>query len=230
MILSWIIDFFRLFFPQTCAVCGGMLGEKENYVCVHCHAHLPRTYYYLEEENEVARLFWGKVPLTRAASYFYYSKGSDYCQILYQLKYHQCKEIGEVMGRCMAAEMQTSMFFSGIDLIVPVPLHKKKEHQRGYNQCEWIAKGVSGVTGIPVNTSGLIRDVYNPTQTKKSAYERWENVENVFSVIYPEEFAGKHILLIDDVLTTGATLCACASVLKELGKAEVSILTLAVSR
>lgn len=229
MILSWIIDFFRLFFPRTCVVCGGALGENDNHICLSCQAHLPRTYYYLEEENKVARLFWGKVSLIHAASYFYYSKGSDYCRILYQLKYYHCKEIGETMGRCMAAEMQTSAFFCGIDLIVPVPLHKKKERLRGYNQCEWIAKGVSGVTGIPVNVSGLVRNVFNPTQTKKSAYERWQNVENIFSVLRPDEFAGKHILLIDDVLTTGATLNACASVLKELEGVKVSILTLAVA-
>ena len=229
MILNWITDFFRLFFPRTCVVCGGALGEKENYVCVGCHARLPRTHYHLEEDNEVARLFWGKVPLIHAASYFYYSKGSDYCRILYRLKYHHCKEIGEVMGRCMAVEMQTSAFFSGIDLIVPVPLHKKKERLRGYNQCEWIAKGVSAITGIPVNPSGLVRTVCNPTQTKKNVYERWNNVQHIFSVSCPEELAGKNILLIDDVLTTGATLHACASVLKELEGVEVSILTLAVA-
>lgn len=230
MILNWIIDFFHLFFPKTCVVCGGALGEKDHYLCVSCHAHLPRTGYYLEEDNDVARLFWGKVSLIHAASYFYYSKGSDYCRILYRLKYHYCKEIGEVMGRCMAAEMQNSMFFEGIDLIVPVPLHKKKQRLRGYNQCEWIAKGVSAVTGIPVNTSGLVRIVDNSTQTKKSAHERWENVQNIFSVVPSAEFANKHILLIDDVLTTGATLYACAAILKELEGVEVSILTLAVAR
>lgn len=227
--LSWIIDFFRLLFPRSCIVCGGALSEKDNYLCVSCHVHLPRTDYYLEEDNEVARLFWGKVSLQHAASYFYYSKGSDYCRILYRLKYHHCKEVGEVMGRFMAAEMQNSAFFNDVDLIVPVPLHKKKERLRGYNQCEWIAKGVSAVTGIPVNTSGLVRTVHNSTQTKKSANERWENVQNIFSVSFPEEFTAKHILLIDDVLTTGATLHACASVLKELDGVKVSILTLAVA-
>lgn len=230
MILSWIIDFLHLFFPETCVVCGGALGEKDRYLCVSCHAHLPLTGYYLEEDNDVARLFWGKVPLVHAASYFYYYKGSDYCRILYRLKYHHCKEIGEVMGRCMAAGIQASTFFKGIDLIVPVPLHKKKLRLRGYNQCEWIAKGISAVTGIPVNTSGLIRTVNNSTQTKKSARERWENVQNIFSVVSSGDFADKHILLIDDVLTTGATLYACATALKELEGVKVSILTLAVAR
>lgn len=229
MTLTWIINFVRLFFPRTCVVCGGGLGEKEDFICINCQAHLPRVSDCVSEESEVSRLFWGKVPLIRVASYFYYTKGSDYCHILHQLKYNNNKEIGEMMGRYMATEMLSSSFFDGIDLIIPVPLHKKKQRSRGYNQCEWIAKGISMVTKIPINTSGMVREVHNSTQTKKSSYERWENVQDVFVVASPGDFVGKHVLLIDDVLTTGATLCSCALVLKKLDGVEVSVLTLAVA-
>ena len=139
------------------------------------------------------------------------------------------KEIGEIMGRHLAVELLSSGFFEGIDMLVPVPLHKKKEKLRGYNQSEWIARGVSVITLIPVFTSGMVREKNTETQTHKSAFERWENVDGIFRVTIPEYFSGKHILIIDDVLTTGATIVACASAFDKVEDIRISILTLAVA-
>ena len=155
--------------------------------------------------------------------------GGDTRRILHSLKYGGQKEIGEIMGRHLAVELLSSGFFEGIDMLVPVPLHKKKEKLRGYNQSEWIARGVSVITLIPVFTSGMVREKNTETQTHKSAFERWENVDGIFRVTIPEYFSGKHILIIDDVLTTGATIVACASAFDKVEDIRISILTLAVA-
>jgi len=210
-------------------VCGGNLAIGEEFICTRCNVKMPRTNFHLQKDNEVERRFWGKISVETATSYFYYSKGSDYRRILFELKYHGCKELGEAMGRNMAAEISSSHFFKEIDLIVPVPLHRNKRESRGYNQSEWIALGISNATGIPMNICGLVRDVANSTQTRKSVFERWENVEGVFQNKRPEIFEGKHVLLVDDVLTTGSTLLSCATALNESSDVKISILTLALA-
>lgn len=190
---------------------------------------MPRTNYHLRKDNPVERLFWGKMPLERATAYFFYHKGSDFRNILYLLKYGGRKDLGEVMGRFMAAELLPAGFFRDIDRIVPVPLHPRKQKQRGYNQSECIVRGISAVTGIPADTSSVVRVKHTDTQTRKSVYERWENVDGIFEVRHPELFKGKHILIVDDVLTTGSTTTACADVFKGVEGIRISILTLAVA-
>ena len=175
------------------------------------------------------QLFWGKIPLERATSFFFYRKGSDFRQILHQLKYGGRKELGAIMGRYMASELLPSGFFKGIDVIIPVPLHKKKQQLRGYNQSEWIVRGIAAVTGIPVNTESVIRKKNTETQTRKSTFERWENVDGIFELRSSEHLQGKHVLVVDDVLTTGATTVACVSALMEVQGIRISILTLAVA-
>ncbi len=190
---------------------------------------MPRTNYHLRKDNPVERLFWGKIPLERATAYFFYHKGSDFRNILYRLKYGGRKDLGEIMGRFVAAELLPAGFFRGIDCIVPVPLHPRKQELRGYNQSECIVRGISAVTGIPADTSSVIRMKHTGTQTRKSVYERWENVDGIFGVRHPELFKGKHILIVDDVLTTGSTTTACADVFKGVEGIRISILTLAVA-
>ena len=174
-------------------------------------------------------MVWGKLPLERATSYFFYHKGSDFRRILHQLKYGGRKDLGETMGRFMAAELTVSGFFHSVDVIVPIPLHPRKQRMRGYNQSECIAKGVAAVTGIPLDAASVMRRKHTETQTSKSAYERWENVDGIFHLRHPERFVGKHILLVDDVLTTGATTTACADVFRDVEGVRISVLTLAVA-
>ena len=190
---------------------------------------MPKTNYHLVADNELEKRFWGKFPIERASAYFHYVKGSDFDKILFELKYHGQKEVGEYMGRYMANDLLASGFFNEIDIIVPVPLHKKREKERGYNQSEWIASGISKITGIPVNTNSIKRVEANTTQTRKSLWDRWENVQNLFAVVSSSELQGKHILLVDDVLTTGATIASCASKIMEVRGVRISVLTLAAA-
>lgn len=226
---DWFQAFLSLFFPRCCIVCGNPLAKGEAYLCAHCNMNLPRTNLHKLRDNAVEQLFWGKIPLERAASFFYYRKGSDFRKILHRLKYGGEKEIGEAMGRCMATELLPYHFFSGIDVIIPVPLHPKKQRTRGYNQSEWIARGVSVISGIPVDTTSVSRNKKTDTQTRKTLFERWDNVDRAFTLHLPERFVGKHLLIIDDVLTTGATTVACASAFEGVGEIRISVLTLAVA-
>lgn len=223
------LSFIHLFFPRQCVVCGCALQEGEEGICMKCNMEMPRTNFHLHQDNPVERLFWGKMPLERATSYFYYHKGSDFRYILHKLKYEGRKDLGEIMGRFMAAELASTDFFKDIDVIIPVPLHPRKQKSRGYNQSECIATGISAFTGISVDTTSVVRKKHTDTQTRKSAYERWENVDGIFCLHHPERFKNKHILLIDDVLTTGATTTACADAFAGVEGIRISILTLAVA-
>ncbi len=194
---------------------------------MHCLAGLPRTNFHQLKDNQVEKNLWGKLPVERATSFLYYTKGGDVSRILYELKYHGYKEVGEVMGRIAAAELSSSVFFKDIDYLIPVPLHKKRQRWRGYNQSEWIAFGISKITGIPVLAGALKRNIYTETQTHKGLFGRWENVKDIFSCTDPASLQGKHILLVDDVLTTGATLVACADALKDVPGVRISVFTLA---
>jgi Predicted amidophosphoribosyltransferases len=227
--IQWIDALLNLLFPRSCVVCGGCLVKGEEAVCTMCNSRMPRTNYHLHPNNEIEQRFWGKAEIERATSYFFYNKGSDYRHILFKLKYNGYKELGEVMGRYMANELQTTDFFKGIDVVIPVPLHSKRKRVRGYNQSEWIALGISHATGIPLDLNTLVRSVSNNTQTRKSVFDRWENVKDVFQVASSEKIQGKHILLVDDVLTTGATLVSCAAKLLESSDVKISIITLAVA-
>lgn len=229
LIKDWLYSFLSLWFPRCCVVCGESLAKGEECICTMCNINLPRTDYHLRKDNPVEKLFWGKFPLERATSFFFYRKGSDFRQVLHQLKYGGQKEIGAIMGRYMASELQASDFFHGVDVIIPIPLYKKKQQIRGYNQSEWISRGIMAVTGIPVDTEAIIRRKNTETQTQKSALERWENVDGIFELHRSEYLAGKHILIVDDVLTTGATTVACASRLAEIEGVRISVLTLAMA-
>lgn len=228
-LLKWFRSFLHLFFPRCCVVCGNPLQEGEEVLCLRCNMDMPRTDFHLLKDNPVERMFWGKVPLERAAVYFFYQKGSAYRHLLYKLKYEGRKDVGETMGRFMAEELKKAGFFQGIDVVVPVPLHPRKLRKRGYNQSEYIARGVASVTGIAVDSSSVARIRETDSQTRKSAYERWENVKGIFRLSAPERFVGKHVLIVDDVLTTGATTTACADAFAEVEGIRISVLALAVA-
>ena len=227
---TWFHSFWSLLSPRCCVVCGSPLSRGEECLCTCCNINLPRTGFHLRKDNPVECLFWGRIPgLKRASSFLFYRKGSDFRRILHLLKYGGYKELGEVMGRYMAAELSSGEFFDGVDMIIPVPLHRKKQKLRGYNQSEWIARGIASVTGIPLCAECMIREKNTETQTRKSTFERWENVEGIFRLCDTVHFEGKHVLLVDDVLTTGATTVACASAFARVSGIRISVLTLAVA-
>lgn len=226
---TYISSLINLLFPRCCTVCGSPLVRGEDFLCTSCLLNLPRTNYHLLSENPVERLFWGQITLVRATSYFYYYRGSEMRKIIHEMKYGGKKEIGEVMGRNMAAELQQSNFFDDIDLLIPIALHSKRQRMRGYNQSEWIAKGVASVTDLPIDIDAVKRVKHVETQTQKTPFERWENVQQIFQLQYPERLEGKHVLVIDDVVTTGATALAFIESFAPLKDTKVSLLTLAVA-
>jgi ComF family protein len=226
---NYINALLELFYPRLCLVCGEKLIADENYICLKCLLHAPRTNFHLEPENRMEQVFYGRVPIERATAFFEFKKGSNYQKILHHLKYKGSKELGEFMGSRYAGEIKDSNFTQHIDLICPVPLHPRKERKRGYNQSYHLAKGLSDVLQIPIANDALVRKTFSSTQTRKTRYERWENVEDIFQVISPVSFTKKHILLIDDVVTTGATLEACAATILKSCDCKISLLTLAIA-
>jgi ComF family protein len=226
MIKQYIQDFIYLIFPRLCTGCGRCLVKGEGFVCFNCLIRMPRTQFHLQQGNPLEQIFWGRVKIEKATAWFYYQKGSDYQQILHHLKYKGMREIGVELGRGFAAELKESDYFGEVDMIVPVPLHPKKERQRGYNQSQAIAEGISGILSIPIEKEILFRRYYTESQTRKGRFERWENVSDLFGLKKEGFFAGKHVLLVDDVITTGSTIEACARKILECEGAKVSVATL----
>lgn len=221
-------DFLHLFFPNVCLLCKTPLIDGEEQLCLHCLCDLPRTQYHLRQNNPVEQLFAGKVNITAATAFLHYEKDSHVQKLIYALKYYDNKELGYLLGRIAALELkETHSPLCCADLLIPIPLHPRKIKKRGYNQSEWIARGVSSILHIPVDTSHLSRIKKTDTQTHKSIYERWGNVQDVFSITNPQTLEGRHILLIDDVITTGSTLEACVLLLENIPQTQVLVLVLA---
>ncbi|MCF8378551.1 MAG: ComF family protein [Bacteroidales bacterium] len=226
--MSLLMDILSFVYPLTCEVCGRMLADSEIVLCSYCNIKLPRSNYHLNDENPMVQLFWGRVEIARASSFFFFYKGSPYQSLLHKLKYKGKKDIGLTLGRLFAAELIETAF-SKTDIIIPVPLHPKKKKKRGYNQSEMIAKGMSELFKTELNTQILLRKGYAGTQTNKNRFDRFLNMKDQFSLELPEKIRGKSVLLVDDVVTTGSTLEACAQLLIDAGCKEVSILTLAIA-
>jgi len=223
----WYINVLEFFFPTLCVTCGSRLVTQEKFLCIDCWLDLPVTNFHLHDKNKVEQLFWGRVKIENATAFFTYNKGSNYQHLIHFIKYKGLKELGFETGRRFGTALSESPEYKSIDFVVPVPLHPKKQKSRGYNQSEWIAGGISEALEKPVSVNNLRRNLHTSTQTRKNRYERWENVESIFEVITPNEFKGKHILLIDDVVTTGSTIESCASQLLRIENVKVSIATLA---
>ena len=224
--MPFLSEFLNLIYPKICITCDRLLNKDEKIICLKCLYHLPKTNFHLQNDNEIEQRFWGKIPIVRATAFFHFQKGSPYQKLLHHLKYKGEKEIGQVLGEYFAVDLMSSDF-AKVDVIVPVPLHRNKLKKRGYNQSEWIAKGIAEKLQKPLDTDTLFRVIENPTQTKKGVFERWENVEGIFEIKNRETFKGKHVLLVDDVLTTGATIVACATAILQCEGASVSVATLA---
>ena len=222
-------DLLALFFPRLCLLCGELLVDGEKCLCLSCIYKLPRTNYHLRPFNPAEQLFTGKVEIEKATAFLHYEKGGKVQQLIYAIKYKGEKEAGFQLGRQAALALHEKGFFEGIDMLLPVPLHSQRQKKRGYNQAEWIARGIASVCLLPIENKALARIRKTNTQTHKNVFDRWTNVQNIFSVKSEEPLIGKHVLLIDDVLTTGATIGACASCLSAIEGARISILTLSIA-
>jgi ComF family protein len=217
----------HLFYPHLCTGCGSDLLEETNLLCLKCIHDLPHTNFAGFEGNPVEKHFWGRLPITAAHSEFYFSKEFLIQHLIHQLKYKADTQIGFYLGELMGKTMLQSSRFTSIDALIPLPLYPDKEHKRGYNQAAIICNGISSVMSVPVLNGHVIRKHATETQTRKHRTERWENVKGSFKVVKENILRGKHLLLVDDVITTGATLEACGSVILEVENLKLSMATLA---
>lgn len=227
--MSIFQDFISLLFPRTCCACNNPLERNEEVICTLCLAQLPKTEFHLHSENAVAKVFWGRVPLNAATALYHFHRGNKVQHLVHLLKYNGKKEIGLFLGNIYGNTLINTPLFSTVDIIIPVPLHVKKLRKRGYNQSEMFGSGLSQRMNRPMMTDVLVRTSYTDTQTKKSRDERWRNVETVFSVLNPDAYTGKHLLLVDDVITTGATIEACANALLTIPHVKISVAAIAAA-
>lgn len=230
LVKTWINSLISLFFPDCCCACGRLLVGSESFLCLRCLGDMPVTATFLHDSNVVEMRLRGRFYFRKAAAFLHFEKGGMTQKIVHRIKYKGDEKLGVRCGEIMYSSIKDSGYFEGIDFIVPVPLHPARKRQRGFNQAEAIAQGISSLSGIPVNTRHLIKVKKNDSQTKRSRYDRWLNSKETFSVVDTTALAGKHILLVDDVITTGATIEACAQSLLRCDELSISVLTWAVSR
>ena len=223
-------DLLSLFFPRSCAACGRSLYRNESLVCTYCQFHLPRTQFHTYLENPVYRQFYGKVPVQNATSLFYFSKKGAVQKLIHNLKYKGKSHIGEWAGEVLGRDLNIAPGYQGVHMILPVPLHPSKKRLRGYNQSDFFARGLSASMKIPYYTDILVRERGTSTQTRKSRFDRWLNVETVFALRSADQCINKHILIVDDVLTTGSTIAACAEKILKVPGSKVSVATIAYAR
>jgi len=229
-IKQWLSAATDMVMPRVCPVCGRALDSDETWLCRQCLSRLPRTRYEEVDFNTMEQHFAGKVPIERATAYFFYEKGAPYASILHDIKYHNLPKMGRWLTARAVHDMAGSRFFDGIDAVTAVPLHRSKLAQRGYNQSEYLARGIADASGIPY-IEVLKAVLPHSTQTHKGALERWKNIQGNY-VLKKEaaSLVGKHILLVDDVITTGATLTVCATALQAIPGIKISLFTLAAAR
>lgn len=221
----------RLFFPPVCAACGRSLGEGNDFVCTACMVDMPLTGFWKEKENPVVDKFAGHIPFDNACSFFYFVHEGGFRALIHSFKYQGQWKYALKTGEMFGVYLRESELYRDMDVVVPIPLHLRKKLGRGYNQAEYIARGISRSMRLPVDTASVVRHRYTKSQTLHRRSERWSNVEGIFSVYRPEKLRGKNILLVDDVLTTGATIISCAeAIVSTVPDCRISIATLAVSR
>jgi len=215
----------QIVFPHVCSGCGSDLLSLESTLCLRCIDGLPETDFEKFPDNPVEKLFWGRLKLDAASASYYFTKESLVQHLMHQFKYKNNKDLGIQLGRMMGHELKNSNRFP-VDALIPLPLFPVKEKRRGYNQSQLLCDGISESLNVPVWNDVIIRPDHTETQTKKGRIERWRNMEGKFFLTNPEKIAGKHLLLVDDVVTTGATLEACGTELFKGSHTRVSIATL----
>ncbi|MEO6758927.1 MAG: ComF family protein [Saprospiraceae bacterium] len=221
--------FLHLAYPQLCVACGADVPTASTCFCLRCRTKLSPTGMHLLRENEFTERFWGRLWLEGAAAMYYFQRKSPIQRALHQLKYQNQPQVGVQIGREFGRILRQSPLYQTIEGIVPVPLHPRKERSRGYNQSAMLARGLGEVMHLPVLNGALVRPLFSTTQTRKKRMERFENVGGVFAIQHPERLQGKHLLLVDDVLTTGATLETCGQLLLGLPDTRLSMATIAIA-
>ncbi len=219
----------HLVFPHVCEGCGSDLLDEGNLMCLHCLAALPQTAFHAHSHNPIEKLFWGRLPIAQATSQYYYTKESLMQRLIHNFKYKGNKELGFYLGSLMGQQLAQTNRFLSIDALIPLPLFPSKEKRRGFNQSAVICEGIAQHLQKPVWKDVLIRTSYTETQTRKNRVDRWKNIEGRFELINKEKIEGKHILLVDDIITTGATLEAGGRELQSAGNSQLSIATLCFS-
>jgi ComF family protein len=227
--MSYFKDFIDLVYPQTCLCCHTPLENNNISICLQCQYDLPLTQQHLQPENTTAQKFWGRIPLKSAFSYLYFVKDGKVQKLLHHLKYNNNQEVGELLGRFFGNDLTKANLSQEFDLLVPIPLHPTKLYKRGYNQVDCIARGMSETMKVVWQADALLRTRANTSQTKHNRLERLDNANKLFEVKDENEIKGKNILLIDDVITTGATIEAAAEVLLSAGCQSLSIAALATT-
>jgi len=217
----------HVFFPHICAGCGTDILDASQLICLHCMERLPQTRFHMHANNPVEKIFWGRLPLASVSSHYYFSKDSLLQHLMHEFKYNGKKELGEFFGRQMGNSFLQSNRFRFIDALVPLPLFRRKERIRGYNQATVLCDGIATAMNLPVLKKVIRRNEHTETQTHKGRIERWKNMEGKFSIIDEKAIENRHILLVDDVITTGATLEACGIELLKAAGVQLSIATLA---
>jgi ComF family protein len=223
-------DIVNLFFPDTCCTCGTTLVNYEELLCFRCRSQLPKTRFEFPDSNELIDRMYGKLNIMYGFAFLNFHKSGLTQKLLHQFKYHNKPEIGEMIGRWLGEDLLRNNILREIDLIVPIPLHQKKQRLRGYNQSFHFASGISEVTEIPVAINILKRKMHDKSQTGKTREMRWKGVENAFEILENEAIKNKHILLVDDVVTTGATIEACGKQLYSSGASQLSVAAMAIAK
>ena len=224
---TYLDNFTSLIFPQLCAACQSSLVANEDIICTDCLYNLPFTNFHQQPDNIVARQFWGKLKIEAAYALYYFNKGGKVQNLIHQFKYNGIQRIGNLLGDIAAKQLKQNPTFAAVDYIVPVPLHKKRLKTRGYNQSERFAEGLALQLNAMVDVDSLIRTTATKTQTHKSRFARFQNMQEVFSIVDPDKLRNKHVLLVDDIITTGSTLEACGIELLKVPGLKLSIATIA---
>lgn len=226
-IKNYIDDFLHLFFPHNCAACDTDIINAGDVLCAECLSLLPQTGFILHDNNPVEHNFYGRMKIEKAGSAFYFTKGSVIQKVIFQLKYKNNIAAGKFLGKLLGLQLAASKRFDDVDIIIPMPLNERKFYKRGYNQSAVIAEGIVAAWNKPVVTNAVERILFTETQTHKTRIDRWQTMENVFAVSQPELLAGKHILLVDDVVTTGATFEACGHAILKVPGTTLSLASVA---
>lgn len=224
-----IDDFFGLFYPRLCLACGKNMPAFEEHICLTCQYKLPKTKFHLEPENTFTQRMWGRVPIVAGTAMYFFRKGGLIQELIHKLKYEGKREIGIKLGEVYGRLLKRSPHLPEVDIIVPIPLHPRKERIRGYNQSAMFAMGLSNTLGKTWSKDALRRVAHSASQTRKGLIERLENVDSIFEVAKPDLLRGKHVLLVDDVLTTGATLETCGMEILRVEGVRLSMATIAIA-